>query len=102
MNSNSEISWSTIMYCCDRIVDTQRVLAMELMNLGSNQIEMSDEGMMANDIEECLRVVIDAFKKGNSPASEVIERCTSMMEMDPVDFICTTELKALRKQNNSS
>ena len=30
---------------------------LELMNRGSYQVEMSDEGMMTEDIEECLQVV---------------------------------------------
>lgn len=33
-------------------------LSLELMKQGSNQVEMSDEGLMTDDIEACLRVVL--------------------------------------------
>src|ERR1035437_6790642 len=46
-------------------------LALELMKRGSNQVEMSDEGMMTEDIEECLSVVIEALTKCDLPADEV-------------------------------
>jgi hypothetical protein len=38
-------------------------LALELMDQGSRQVEMSDEGLMTDDIEECLGVVAKALKK---------------------------------------
>ena len=47
-------------------------LSLELMKEGSYQVEMSDEGMMTDDIKECLKVVIVALKKCDLPASEVI------------------------------
>ena len=34
-------------------------LALELMKQGSYQVEMSDEGLMAEDIEGCLNVVLE-------------------------------------------
>ena len=37
-------------------------LALSLMKSGSEQVEMSDEGLMTADIEDCLRVVIKAVK----------------------------------------
>ena len=49
-------------------------LALELMNRGSYQVEMSDEGMMTEDIEECLSVVITALKKSDLPAADVLHR----------------------------
>ena len=33
-------------------------LSVELMKQGSYQVEMSDEGLMTEDIEECLSVVV--------------------------------------------
>ena len=45
-------------------------LALELMKQGSYQVEMSDEGMMTEDIEDCLSVVIKALKKCDLPADE--------------------------------
>jgi uncharacterized Zn finger protein len=42
-------------------------LSLELMEKGSCQVEMSDEGLMTEDIEECLRVVIQALKQSDLP-----------------------------------
>ena len=42
-------------------------LSLELMKQGSYQVEMSDEGLMTDDIEECLRVVVQALKKCDLP-----------------------------------
>ncbi len=45
-------------------------LSLELMKQGSYQVEMSDEGLMTDDIEECLQVVVQALKKGDLPPGE--------------------------------
>ena len=58
-------------------------LSLELMKEGSYQVEMSDEGMMTDEIEECLNVVITALKKCDLPASEVIAWCAEMLEEGP-------------------
>jgi hypothetical protein len=68
------------------------------MNQGSYQVEMSDEGMMTDDIEECLQVVINALKNCDLPSDDVIAWCTAMTKKDRVGFICDAELQALRKQ----
>jgi hypothetical protein len=52
-------------------------LALELMKEGSLQVEMSDEGMMTDDIEDCLSVVLKRLKKGELPADEVITWCSA-------------------------
>ena len=77
-------------------------LSLELMKQGSYQIEMSDEGLMTDDIEACLQVVIRALKKSNLPDNDVIAWCAAMAKRDRVGFICDTELQALRKQLESS
>ena len=41
-------------------------LALELMKDGSRQVEMSDEGMMTEDIEDCLAAVFQALKNSRS------------------------------------
>src|SRR5215813_10097155 len=46
-------------------------LALELMKQGSYQVEMSDEGLMTEDIEDCLSVVLQELKQGTLPADEV-------------------------------
>jgi len=77
-------------------------LSLELMKQGSYQVEMSDEGMMTDDIEACLQVVISALKKCNLPDDDVIAWCAAMAKTDRVGFICDTELQALRKELESS
>ena len=69
-------------------------LSLELMKQGSYQVEMSDEGMMADDIEACLHVIISTLKKGKLPDGDVISWCAAMVKTDRVGFICDTELQA--------
>ena len=71
-------------------------LSLELMKHGSYQVEMSDEGLMTDDIQECLRVVIEALKQCDLPPSEVVAWCKGMSKSDNVGFICDRELGALR------
>jgi uncharacterized Zn finger protein len=77
-------------------------LSLELMEKGSYQVEMSDEGMMTDDIEECLQVVIKTLKKCDVPANEVIAWCAEMFSNDRVGFICDRDLEALRDQFETS
>src|SRR5277367_606329 len=53
-------------------------LALELMKQGSYQVEMSDEGMMTGDIEDCLSVVLKALKTCDLSADEVLAWCSAM------------------------
>ena len=71
-------------------------LALELMKQGSYQVEMSDEGLMAQDVEDCLTVVLKALEKGDLPANEVVAWCSAMLDTDRVGFIARTPLQALR------
>lgn len=73
-------------------------LALELMKQGSYQVEMSDEGMMTEDIEGCLKVVLEALRKCDLPAAEVIAWCSAMLENDRVGFIAREPLQSLRNQ----
>src|SRR5439155_9473581 len=57
-------------------------LALELMKQGSYQVEMSDEGMMTEDIEDCLSVLLKALQKCHLPAAEVIAWCSAMKDND--------------------
>src|SRR6476659_6123304 len=57
-------------------------LALELMKQGCYQVEMSDEGPMTEDIEDCLSVVIEALRKCDLPAAEVVGWCSAMLEND--------------------
>jgi len=73
-------------------------LSLELMDQGSYQVESSDEGLMTDDIEACLKPVLQALPKCNLPANEVITWCTEMLKRDRVKFICDHELQTLREQ----
>ena len=77
-------------------------LSLELMKAGSYQVEMSDEGLMSDDIEECLMVVIKALKKCDLPSDEVIAWRSSMLAADRVGFISENELKSLRQHFEKS
>ncbi len=71
-------------------------LALELMKQGSYQVEMSDEGLMTDDIEDCLKVVLEALRKSDLPAAEVIAWCSAMLESDRAGFIAREPIEALR------
>ncbi len=77
-------------------------LSLELMDQGSYQVEMSDEGLMTESIEECLSVVVKALKKRDLPLGETIAWCAEMVKRDRVGFIYDRELQALRKQLEAS
>jgi hypothetical protein len=72
-------------------------LALELMKQGSYQVEMSDEGMMTDDIEACVSEVLTALPKCELPAADVIAWCSAMLENDRVGFIAREPLESLRK-----
>jgi len=77
-------------------------LALELMKRGSYQVEMSDEGLMTGDIEDCLNVVIGAIPKCDLPAEEVKAWCSAMLEADRVGFIAREPLEALLRRNQET
>jgi len=71
-------------------------LSLELMKQGSYQVEMSDEGLMTGDIEDCLNVVLEGLRKSDMPGSEVIAWCSAMVKSDRVGFIASEPLQSLR------
>jgi uncharacterized Zn finger protein len=71
-------------------------LSLELMQQGSHQVEMSDEGLMTDDIAECLRVVLKALGKCSLPPDEILAWCAGMTQSDRVGFICDRDLEVLR------
>ena len=73
-------------------------LALELMKRGSYQVEMSDEGLMAEDIADCLSVVIEAAAKCDLPADEVLAWCSALLQTDRMGFIARRPLEALRRR----
>lgn len=72
-------------------------LSLELMDQGSHQVEMSDEGLMTADIEACFMVIIKALQKSNLPTAEKLAWCRDMATRDRIGCICERELQALRK-----
>jgi hypothetical protein len=77
-------------------------LSLELMKVGSCQVEMSDEGLMTADIEECFSVVAEALKNSKRPPDEVIVWCKEMMKSDRVGFIYERQLQDLQKHFGAS
>jgi hypothetical protein len=73
-------------------------LALELMKRGSYQVEVSDEGLMTEDIEDCLGIVIQSLAKSDVPANEVIAWCKTMNASDRTGFIAERPIEALRRQ----
>ena len=76
-------------------------LSLELMKRGSHQVEMSDEGLMTTDIEDCLNVVISSLVKCDLPVHELIAWCSGMLDADGVGFIATEGLQGLRSHLQS-
>ena len=70
-------------------LEEAKMLALVLMRKGSYQIECSDEGLMQDCIENCLRVVINAVRK----LPDAAEWAREMLRTDRVGFICEKELK---------
>jgi hypothetical protein len=57
---------------------------------------MSDEGLMTDDIEDCLSVVLKALVKCDLPADEVLAWCSAMLNNYRVRCIAREPLLSLR------
>jgi uncharacterized Zn finger protein len=77
-------------------------LALDLMKRGSYQVEMSDEGLMTEDIQDCLSVVIESLSQSDLAANEVIAWCEAMRASDRVGFVAEKPLEALRERVQTS
>ena len=77
-------------------LDDAKLLALKLMRDGSYQVECSDEGLMTDDIEDCLRPVIRAVQ--TSGGADADEWAKEMQKADRVGFICEHELAELRNK----
>ena len=91
----------------DRMIDLGELrlameLSLELMKQGSYQVEMSDEGLMTEDIEECIGVVVEALKKSDLRPDEGLAWCAAMGKNDGVGCIYDRELAALRTHAEAS
>jgi len=90
--SYDDEAYSKVTRNLSRLIDLGQLgpameLSLELMKAGSHQVEMSDDGLMAEDIEECLRVVIKTLKKSDLRQGERIACCEEMRHRDCVGFI---------------
>ena len=90
-----------------RLIDSGQLrlameLSLELMDQGSHQVEMSDEGLMTDDVEECLQVVVKALRKDDLSPAEIVAWCKAMIKSDRVGFIYDRELQALQHQFEAS
>ena len=72
--------------------ESAAALAIELMKMGSYQIEMSDEGMMTEDIENCLRPVIHGLKKSGLPQEQISRWIKDLQFADSCGFVCGRDL----------
>lgn len=79
-------------------IESAMELALELMEKGSYQVESSDEGMMTEEIQNCIQVVINALKKSELTPKRVSEWSGAMSTADRVGFICDNKLALLGKQ----
>jgi hypothetical protein len=95
-------AYSEVKRNLSRLVDQGQLrlameLSLELMKQGSCQVEMSDEGLMTDEIEECFQAVTRALKKCDLPSAEVVAWCKEMIANDRVGFIYGEELRTLQK-----
>ena len=72
-------------------------LALKLMKDGSYQVECSDEGMMTDEISQCLKPVIRAVKVAGG--DEAVKWAGDMQTADRVGFICDKELAELMAES---
>jgi len=71
------------------------VEARLLMELGSVQVEMSDEGLMLDQIEACLRVVLEAVEQSSLPPAKKARWLADLKRADRLHMICEREIKRL-------
>ena len=67
------------------------------MRAGSHQVECSDEGLMTDEICDCLRPVIEAVEAAGG--SKAAQWAREMSQADRVGVICHEELKELRGES---
>lgn len=102
MNHNFDVDWQangeiqkglTLLVELGHLADAKS-LALKLMKDGSYQVECSDEGLMSDDIGQCLKPVIQAVKAAG--ADEAAKWAAEMLKADRMGFICEQELARLR------
>jgi hypothetical protein len=67
-------------------------LALDLMKRGSYQVEMSDEGMMIDELEDCLRVVVRAVDSSSLAVKDKVSWIDKLRLLDRTKYLLTKEL----------
>jgi hypothetical protein len=85
-----------------RLIDLGRLptameLSLELMHDACYQMEMSDEGLMAYEIEECLEVVLAAVRRSDLSMAEIKTWSSAMLATDRTGCLCASQLQALAR-----
>ncbi len=72
-------------------LEEAKALALKLMQKGSFQIECSDEGLMQDEIETCLRLVVSAVAESSCGSEWALE----ILQHDRMRFLCRQDLTDL-------
>ncbi len=105
MNRNFDVDWQayadvqkglSLLVDLGHLADAKS-LALKLMNDGSYQVECSDEGLMADEISQCLKPVIRAVKAAGG--DEAVKWAGDMRTADQVGYICDKQLAELRGES---
>ena len=105
MNHNFDVDWQayaevqkglSLLVELGHLADAKS-LALKLMKDGSYQVECSDEGLMTDDICQCLKSVIQAVKAAGG--GEAAKWAKDMRNADRVGYICDKELADLRGES---
>jgi hypothetical protein len=105
MNTNFEIdyeAYKTVQRNFKQLIKLGQIsdvmeLARELMKDGSYQVEMSDEGLMSSEIEECIGLVVPAVQKSRLPPDQIRLWCDAMIKASRGGLLDTAEIESLRK-----
>ena len=68
-------------------------IAIEFMNQASYQVECSDEGQMVEEIENCLKPVIQAVADDQLPVHR--DWAMAMSQADSTGFLCSSALEKI-------
>lgn len=102
MNHNFDVDWQayaevqkglSLLVELGHLADAKS-LALKLMKDGSYQVECSDEGLMTDDISQCLKPVIRAVKAAGG--DEAVKWAGDIQTADRMGHICDQELAELR------
>jgi hypothetical protein len=105
MNHNFDVDWQayadvqkglSLLVELGHLADAKS-LVLKLMKDGSYQVECSDEGLMSDNIGQCLEPVIQAVKAAGGV--EASKWAGDMQKADRVGFICDKELAELRGES---